>query len=81
MDGIIFGTLELKIPDLTKKIEVMELKGELGILSEEEVRVWKEDCEQLWQLLKSKDCIEFQKSKAKWLKEGGCKYKLFSCLC
>ncbi|GAU38620.1 hypothetical protein TSUD_276580 [Trifolium subterraneum] len=55
----------------------MELKGEAGVLSAEEVKAWKADCELLWQLLKSKDCLEFQKSKAKWLKEGDANTSFF----
>jgi hypothetical protein len=31
---------------------------------------WKDNCDHLWALLKSKDRLEFQKSKSKWLKEG-----------
>jgi hypothetical protein len=48
----------------------MEVMGEARDLSSEERLVWKQKCEQLWTLLISKDCLEYQKSKAKWLKEG-----------
>ncbi|MCI94815.1 hypothetical protein A2U01_0116113, partial [Trifolium medium] len=55
----------------------MELKGEAGELSLEEIKGWKEDCELLWLLLKSRDSLEFQKAKAKWLKEGDANTSFF----
>jgi hypothetical protein len=65
-----YGAMELKIPSLMASIQDLEVMGEVRDLSAVEKREWKQNCEQLWALLNSKDCLEFLKSKAKWLKEG-----------
>jgi hypothetical protein len=65
-----YGAMELNIPSLMASIQDLEVMGEVRDLSAVEKREWKQNCEQLWALLNSKVCLEFQKSKAKWLKEG-----------
>jgi hypothetical protein len=65
-----YGDSESKVPSLVNKILELEVIGESRALVEEELKDWKDCCENLWLLLKSKDRLEFQKSKSKWLKEG-----------
>jgi hypothetical protein len=48
----------------------LELKCENEGLDEAELLVRKEKFNILWMLLKSKDSMEFQKSRSRWLKEG-----------
>jgi hypothetical protein len=65
-----YGAIDSKVPLLIRKIQELEVEGENRMLLTEELTEWKNCCEQLWLLLKSKDRLEFQKSKSKWLKEG-----------
>jgi hypothetical protein len=59
----VYGCVDRKIEDLTKSIETLELKGENVGLSEEECVLRKDYFSKLWMLLKSKDILEFQKSR------------------
>jgi hypothetical protein len=76
-----YGELETTISSLITQIVMMELKGEVGELSVEEVKGWKEDCGLFWLLLGSRDSLEFQKTKAKWLKEKDANNFFISCVC
>jgi hypothetical protein len=65
-----YGAIDSKVPLLICRIQELEVEGENRVLLTEELLEWKNCCEQLWLLLKSKDRLEFQKSKSKWVKEG-----------
>jgi exonuclease III len=65
-----YGVTEAKIPSLVASIHDFEVLGEVRDLTEAERVEWKKNCDHLWALLKSKDRLEFQRSKSKWLKEG-----------
>jgi hypothetical protein len=66
----VYGNVDTKIAALIDGIEGLDLKGEEVGLSEEEMLLRKECFNNLWLLLKSKDSLEFQKSRSRWLKEG-----------
>ncbi|MCI35166.1 hypothetical protein A2U01_0056387, partial [Trifolium medium] len=66
----VYGDVDSKIGTLTDEIEFLELKGEREVLSEVELLERKEKFNLLWHLLKSKDRLEFQKSRSRWLREG-----------
>jgi hypothetical protein len=65
-----YGERDKKIPLLTNLINDIEILGESRDLSDVEKKEWKQNCEKLLLLLESKESLEFQRSKAKWLKEG-----------
>ncbi|MCI12598.1 transposon TX1 putative protein, partial [Trifolium medium] len=66
----VYGSVDTKIGKLVDTIEMLDLKGEREGLSTEEVLLRKGSFNQMWLLLKSKDSMEFQKSRSRWLKEG-----------
>ncbi|MCI01635.1 RNA-directed DNA polymerase (Reverse transcriptase) [Trifolium medium] len=72
-----FGEAENKIMALIDTIEGLELKGEMDELSAVEKTVRIECCDLLWMLLKSRDSVEFQRARSKWLKEGDANTKFF----
>jgi hypothetical protein len=55
----IYGVMKAKIPSLVTRIQDLEVVGEVHDLSEEEKLEWKNNCEHLWGLLKSKDRLEY----------------------
>jgi hypothetical protein len=66
----VYGDIDVKFEDLTLAIDELEIKSESVGLSEVELSSRKKMFEELWVLLKSKDSMEFQRSRSKWLKEG-----------
>jgi hypothetical protein len=66
----VYGNVDSKIAALVGEIEELDLKGELCRLSVDDLLMRKGKFNQLWLLLKSKDSLEFQRSRSRWLKEG-----------
>jgi hypothetical protein len=71
------GEAEGKIGSLTKIIKELEIKGESDELSVEEKRCRIESGESLWLLMKSREGIQFQRARSRWLKEGDANTKFF----
>jgi hypothetical protein len=66
----VFGNAEAKKKHFIEKILAMDLKSESGGLSNEEVLMRKNLFDDLRALLKSMDASIFQRSRARWMKEG-----------
>jgi hypothetical protein len=66
----VYGALDTKIRILVEDIKDVDVEGELVTLSEEEVSNRKKNFADLWHLLKSKESMIIQRSRAWWLKEG-----------
>jgi hypothetical protein len=66
----VYGAIDSKISRLIVDIQDLDVKGELVLLSEAEVLNRKKLFSDLWHLLKSKDSMIVQRSRARWLKEG-----------
>ncbi|WJX67033.1 hypothetical protein P8452_51532 [Trifolium repens] len=66
----VYGVIDTKIRLLVEDINEIDVKGELVALSEVEVGMRRKNFEELWHLLKSKESLIVQRSRARWLKEG-----------
>ena len=73
----VYGNLNLKAEKLIEEIADLDVKGEFGALSSDEVFVRKKKFEEMWSLLRCKDASLFQRSKSRWLKEGDANSKYF----
>jgi hypothetical protein len=65
-----YGVMDHKINILVEDIRDLDVKGELVSLTEKEVVLRKKLFVDLWHLLKSKELMIVQRSRARWLKEG-----------
>ncbi|MCH98891.1 LINE-1 reverse transcriptase like, partial [Trifolium medium] len=76
-----FGKMDESIRHLISCIKEKDQRGEDGLLTIQEVEERKKLFGDLWRLLKSKEVLTVQRSKAKWHKEGDSNSKFFhSCL-
>jgi len=72
-----YGDVNTKVDKLIVEIAELDVHGEIGLLSSEDVEVRKKKFEAMWRLLRSKDASIFQRSKSKWLKEGDANFTYF----
>lgn len=73
----VYGALNIKAEKLIEEIAELDVKGEHGLLSVEDVEVRKKKFQEMWSLLRCKDASMVQRSKSKWLKEGDANSKYF----
>lgn len=66
-----YDELEEKVRRLVEEIIDLDSKGEEVLLVDSEVQTRKVNFEELWKLLKARDVMMVQRSRIKWLKEGG----------
>ncbi|MCI15671.1 RNA-directed DNA polymerase (Reverse transcriptase) [Trifolium medium] len=72
-----YGVGDEKIEKLICDISLLDLKGKLARLSDDEVERRKLLFAELWHLKKSKESMIIQRSKAKWLQEGDVNSRYF----
>jgi hypothetical protein len=66
----VYAGIDLKINKLLEDIEELDVRSELGILSEEEAGNRKHCFRLLWHFLKSKESVLMQRAGVRWLREG-----------
>jgi len=59
-----YGDIDTKVAFLVNEIADLDVKGEFGALSSEEVELRKTKFDDMWKLFKSKDASVFQRSKS-----------------
>ncbi|MCH79914.1 RNA-directed DNA polymerase (Reverse transcriptase), partial [Trifolium medium] len=67
---VVFGNVDARVNLLVEEIKAADLRAELTGLTEAEADSRKKCFADLWILLKSKDAQMYQRSRAKWLKQG-----------
>lgn len=65
-----FGDLGKELGSLTESIGVLDKKSETTQLSELEILSTRDLFEELWNKLKMKESLLYQKSRVKWIREG-----------
>ncbi|MCI08477.1 transposon TX1 putative protein, partial [Trifolium medium] len=72
-----YGVLDDKILKLISEINVLDIKGELTGLSEDEMGSRKQLFSEMWHLKRSKESSIVQRSRARWLKESDANSSFF----
>jgi len=67
-----YGNVEMRLNLLRQEIEELDGFSDSRFLTNDEGVIRKHKFEELWKLWKSKESILFQRSRSKWLREGGC---------
>jgi hypothetical protein len=73
-----YGGMEGRLNILVESIADLDVKGEVGRLSGDEVQSRKELFGELWRILKAKNALTVERSRSKWLKEGDANSIFFS---
>lgn len=66
-----------RISRLVDEIKTLDVKGEVDTLNDFKVQRWKEMFMDLWRILQTKKTTTIQRSRSKWLKEGGVNTNIF----
>lgn len=72
-----FGDLNTKINSLLDDINRSDLAGEIADLTEEEISLKRNDFVILWDLMRKKESLDFQKSRSKWIQQGDSNSRYF----
>ena len=72
-----YGDMGNRIDNLVEEIIALDVRGESGLLSDEEVQIRKSKFGDLWRLLKAKEANIIQRARSRWLKEGDANSKYF----
>lgn len=72
-----YGNISSKIAAALESIQKVDLRAEIDELSEDEIRLRKEEFVILWDLLKHKERLDCQKSRSKHVRFGDCNSKYF----
>lgn len=75
-----FGDFNSKISAVLCSIQSLDLKAESFDLSEDEIKVKKDEFILLWDLLKQRERIDCQKARSKWISHGDCNSRYFHSL-
>jgi hypothetical protein len=74
----VYRDMARSIDKLVEDILAIDVRGEVGFLSDEDVQIRKDKFSELWRLLKAKEENLIQRARSRWMKEGDANSKYFS---